>query len=115
MKNIHFQEILLGLLCIGWAVWLLVFDSYHVSNVLSALRGWNVPEVLILTWLFSCGGGLIFLSPFWRKNIHFLMFAFWMFITFAIAETNITLTAIPIYITIALIHAGFAVTLDKKR
>ena len=106
MERPKFNDIVLAGLCWGWTIWILVFHSYEESGVLVALKNWNIPKYLIDSWLVLAGIGLLLPSHKWRKQVHLLMAAFWFFIAFAIMETNFTLTAIPVYVTIAILHAG---------
>lgn len=107
MKNFSFQEVALIVLVWIWAVWLLVFHSYEEAVSLEILRDWNIPKYLIIGWLFVMGVCLLLPNTAWRRQFHLLMSAFWFFIAFIIAQVDINAPSIPVYITIAVIHAGF--------
>lgn len=100
------QEILLGMLAVVWGVWLLVFDSYNTSPVLAVLREWHIPEMLLIVLPPLLGLCLLFLSVAWKRHVHLFLSVFWIFIAAAVAVTNIALTAVPVYVTVAFIHAG---------
>lgn len=114
MQVYRFQEIVLGILGILWGVWLVVFDTYTTSPVLMSLRLWHVPEWLMIVWPSLAGAMLLVLGRDFKWHIHLVMCCFWLFITVAIAETNITLTAVPIYATVGILHAGSGLLIDRK-
>lgn len=109
MRSSRFSESLLGALGVLWGIWLVVFHSYQVSPVLAALREWNIPEWLMVVWPMLAGTSLLVLPSIWRRPIHLVMCPFWLFVTMSIAETNIALTAVPVYATVGLLHAGLYV------
>lgn len=97
---------LLAAMGIEWAIWLIVFKSYQVSAVLAILREWQIPEWLMIVWPAIGGIGLLYLPKPWRRNMHMAMCSFWVFVAIAIAFNKISFTAVPVYATIGVIHAG---------
>lgn len=113
MTNYRFNEILLGVLGIAWGAWLLLFSTYHTSPVLYAFRAWRVWEWVLILWPSVGGIFLLFFSKVRHKPIHLAMCSFWLFITAAIAQTDITLTAVPVYATIGFLHASSYAATEK--
>lgn len=102
----RFQEIILGCLGIIWGFWLVIFHSYQLSPVLQALRDWQVPEFAMVLWPSLAGVCFLVLPHRHCRNIHLLMCAFWAFVAVAVSQTNLALTAIPVYATVAVLHGG---------
>lgn len=100
------QECILGVLGIIWGFWLVVFNSYRLNPVLAPLRAWQIPELVIVLWPALAGVCFIVLPHHHRRNIHLLMCAFWAFVAFTVAQTNMALTAIPVYGAVAILHGG---------
>jgi len=96
---------MLGLLALVWALWLVYFDTYHVSPVIIVLRTW-VPQWALVTWAATGGVGLLFVTPpGYRRPIHLLMCSFWIFIACSIAATDIAMTGIPVYSAVGILHS----------
>jgi hypothetical protein len=113
-NSYRFTEALLGALGITWGIWLVAFHSYQLSPVLAALRDWHVPEYIMVWWPVLAGSGLLFLRPRHRRPLHLVMCAFWAFIAFAIAQTNLALTAIPVYAVVGILHGGSYVLAERN-
>jgi hypothetical protein len=67
---------------------------------------WAIPEWVMTIYPLILGLALILAPYFLKRHLHLLMCLFWTFVTFGIAENNITLTAVPVYATVAFLHAG---------
>lgn len=100
------QECILGSLGMIWGFWLVVFHSYQLSPVFETLRDWQIPEFLLVMCPAIAGACLLGLSHRHRRNVHLVMCAFWAFVAFAVAQTNLSLTAIPVYGAVAILHGG---------
>jgi hypothetical protein len=106
MSSYRFTEIVLGLLGIVWGIWLIAFNSYYASPVLAALHDWYIPEWLMILWPVLAGTVLLSLPYSFRRPVHLVMCAFWAFIAFAVAQTSVVLTAIPVYAVVGILHGG---------
>jgi hypothetical protein len=106
VSYLRYQEVVLGFLAIVWAIWLVGFGSYTTSPVLESFRLWGVPEWIMTAYPLSLGISILFFDLKLKRYFHLGMFLFWGFVTFGIAEGNITLTAVPVYATVTLLHAG---------
>jgi hypothetical protein len=106
VSYLRYQEIVLGFLAILWAAWLVGFGTYSISPILLPFRMWNVPEWVMVAYPLSLGISILFFDFKLKRYFHLAMFLFWGFITFGVAFGNIKLTAVPVYATVALLHAG---------
>lgn len=113
MTCARLQECILGVLGMIWGFWLVIFHSYQLSPVLQALRDWQVPEYVMVMWPALAGACLLALPPRHRRNVHLVMCAFWAFVAVAVAQTNLALTAIPVYGAVAILHGGSYVLADR--